>query len=77
MSSHKDELLAKKARLAELKRQRALREEQYTSGRHSLGEVGLIAPTKVELTALIPSRLLPQAGQQRSVCPRSTTLCLV
>jgi hypothetical protein len=39
MSSLKDELLAKKARLAELRRQKALREEQYASSRHSIGEV--------------------------------------
>ena len=39
MSSRKDELLAKKARLAELRRQRELRQEQYTSSRQSIGEV--------------------------------------
>ncbi|KAK4944457.1 hypothetical protein LTR10_016131 [Elasticomyces elasticus] len=38
MSSRKDELLAKKARLAELKRQRELRQEQYVSSRQSIGE---------------------------------------
>ncbi|KIW38227.1 uncharacterized protein PV06_09211 [Exophiala oligosperma] len=38
MSSRKDELLAKKARLAELRRQKALREEQYASSRQSIGE---------------------------------------
>ncbi|RMZ90998.1 hypothetical protein DV736_g1770, partial [Chaetothyriales sp. CBS 134916] len=37
MSSRKDELLAKKARLAELKRQRELRQEQLTSKRQSIG----------------------------------------
>lgn len=37
MSSRRDELLAKKARLAELKRQRELREEQNASGRLSFG----------------------------------------
>ncbi|KIX01377.1 uncharacterized protein Z518_09102 [Rhinocladiella mackenziei CBS 650.93] len=40
MSSRKDELLAKKARLEELKRQRVLRQEQYASSRQSIGEVG-------------------------------------
>lgn len=39
MSSRKDELLAKKARLAELKRQRELRQEQYAASRQSIGEV--------------------------------------
>ncbi|KAJ9497251.1 hypothetical protein H2202_007408 [Exophiala xenobiotica] len=38
MSSLKDELLAKKARLAELRRQKALREEQHASSRQSIGE---------------------------------------
>ncbi|RMZ78519.1 hypothetical protein DV737_g3793, partial [Chaetothyriales sp. CBS 132003] len=37
MSSRKDELLAKKARLAELKRQRELQQEQLTSKRQSIG----------------------------------------
>jgi dynein intermediate chain, cytosolic len=41
MSSRKDELLAKKARLAELKRQRELRQEHLTTKRQSLGEVSL------------------------------------
>ena len=39
MSSRKDELVAKKARLAELKRQRELRQEQLTTKRQSVGEV--------------------------------------
>lgn len=37
MSSRQQELLEKKARLAELKRQRALKEGQIASGRVSLG----------------------------------------
>lgn len=37
MSSRKEELLAKKARLAELKRQREIREERFSSGRPSIG----------------------------------------
>ena len=37
MSSRKDELLAKKARLAELKRQREIRQDQLTSNRQSIG----------------------------------------
>ena len=37
MASRKDEILAKKARLAELKRQRELRQEQFTSSRQSIG----------------------------------------
>lgn len=43
MSSRRDELLAKKARLAELKRQRELRQEQLSSSRLSIGgEVSLL-----------------------------------
>lgn len=42
MSSRKDDLLAKKARLAELKRQRELRQEQLTTTRPSLGGVSLL-----------------------------------
>ncbi|KAJ9615031.1 hypothetical protein H2200_001105 [Cladophialophora chaetospira] len=38
MSSLKEELAAKRARLAELRRQRELREEQYTTKRQSIGE---------------------------------------
>ncbi|ETI26551.1 hypothetical protein G647_03329 [Cladophialophora carrionii CBS 160.54] len=38
MSSLKEELAAKRARLAELKRQRELRQEQYTTKRQSIGE---------------------------------------
>lgn len=37
IQSRKEELLAKKARLAELKRQRELRQEQFASGRQSIG----------------------------------------
>ena len=42
MSSRKDDLLAKKARLAELKRQRELRQEQLTTARPSLAGVSLL-----------------------------------
>lgn len=37
VQSRRDELLAKKARLAELKRQREIREERFATGRPSLG----------------------------------------
>lgn len=41
LQSRKDEILAKKAKLAELKRQRELRQKEFTSNRQSLdaGEV--------------------------------------
>lgn len=37
MSSRRDEILAKKARLAELKRQREERQQQFAASRQSLG----------------------------------------
>ena len=37
MSSRRDEILAKKARLAELKRQREERQQQFAANRQSLG----------------------------------------
>lgn len=41
LQSRKDEILAKKAKLAELKRQRELRQKEFTNNRQSLdaGEV--------------------------------------
>jgi dynein intermediate chain, cytosolic len=44
MSTHQEELLAKKARLAELKRQRELRQEQLASKRQSIGQVCIPVP---------------------------------
>ena len=43
LQSRKDEILAKKAKLAELKRQRELRQKEFSSNRQSLDatEVGL------------------------------------
>ncbi|WPG97634.1 cytoplasmic dynein 1 intermediate chain 2 [Acrodontium crateriforme] len=41
VQSRKDEILAKRAKLAELKRQRELRQKEYTSSRQSLGGAGL------------------------------------
>ena len=42
MSSRRDELLAKKARLEELRRQRDLRRESYGSSTPNLGEVSCL-----------------------------------
>lgn len=44
MQQRRDEILAKKAKLAELKRQRELRNSQASAGRQSLsgGDVGLV-----------------------------------
>jgi len=38
LQARKDEILAKKAKLAELKRQREARQKEFTSSRQSLGE---------------------------------------
>lgn len=38
MQQRKDEILAKKAKLAELKRQRELRQKEFTQSRQSIGE---------------------------------------
>ena len=37
MQARKDEILAKKARLAELKRQREIRQKEFTTSRQSIG----------------------------------------
>ena len=47
MQQRKEEILAKKARLAELKKQNELRNRQFSATRQSLGdasEVGLAVP---------------------------------
>ena len=38
MQQRKDEILAKKAKLAELKRQRELRQKEFSQNRQSIGE---------------------------------------
>lgn len=38
VQSRKDEILAKKARLAELKRQREIRQKEFSSTRQSIGD---------------------------------------
>lgn len=39
VQARKDEILAKKAKLAELKRQRELRQKEFSNNRQSLGSV--------------------------------------
>lgn len=74
MSSRKEELLAKKARLAELKRQRELRQEHLASGRHSLGgEVGTGRERFPNVTDLF-SRALLRARLQRKDAMKSKIL---
>lgn len=43
MQSRRDEILAKRAKLAELKRQRELRASQATGGRPSIGSPGEVS----------------------------------
>ncbi|EQL36790.1 dynein intermediate chain, cytosolic, variant [Blastomyces dermatitidis ER-3] len=65
MQQRKDEILAKKAKLAELRRQRELRQKEFSQNRQSIGEGGseILAPTpgrsdsRAELNSLI-SRLV-------------------
>ncbi|EGC44634.1 cytoplasmic dynein intermediate chain [Histoplasma capsulatum var. duboisii H88] len=65
MQQRKDEILAKKAKLAELRRQRELRQREFSQTRQSIGEGGseILAPTpgradsRAELDSLI-SRLV-------------------
>ncbi|PGH09612.1 hypothetical protein AJ79_05668 [Helicocarpus griseus UAMH5409] len=64
MQQRKDEILAKKAKLAELKRQRELRQKEFSQNRQSIGEGSeVLAPTpgradsRAELDSLI-SRLV-------------------
>lgn len=45
MQQRKDEILAKKAKLAELKRQREIRAKEATSSRNSIG-----GPSEVEIS---------------------------
>ncbi|KAL2214082.1 WD40 repeat-like protein [Sarocladium strictum] len=73
MQQRRDEILAKKAKLAELKRQRELRASQATAGRQSIGgSADLISPTpgrandRREIESLINSLV----GESR---PGSTT----
>lgn len=47
LQSRKDEILAKKAKLAELKKQRELRQKEFTSNRQSL-DVGEVTTTTCE-----------------------------
>lgn len=51
MQQRRDEILAKKAKLAELKRQRELRASQASAGRQSLGsgDVGLLSSAPLHL----------------------------
>ncbi|OAP57172.1 hypothetical protein AYL99_07910 [Fonsecaea erecta] len=73
MSSRKDELLAKKARLAELRRQRELRQEQYTSSRQSIGEAPSPGKTaeerRSEIDHLVSSLIDRQRDKDSTASP--------
>ncbi|KAG9705283.1 hypothetical protein KCU86_g23581, partial [Aureobasidium melanogenum] len=45
LEARKQEILAKRAKLAELKRQRALRQKEFTSARESGDAAELISPS--------------------------------
>ncbi|KAK5129390.1 hypothetical protein LTR08_003550 [Meristemomyces frigidus] len=76
VQSRKDEILAKKARLAELKRQRELRQRDFSSNRQSLGDASELAQSsplrsrstqsRADIDSLISSILpdpsIPYAG---------------
>jgi len=53
IQSRKDEILAKKAKLAELKRQRELRQREFSSNRQSVGDASeVILPGTPEIDEL-------------------------
>ncbi|KIE03322.1 cytoplasmic dynein 1 intermediate chain 2, partial [Metarhizium majus ARSEF 297] len=72
MQQRRDEILAKKAKLAELKRQRELRASQASAGRPSLGGGDLISPTprRADNRREIESLINSLVGESR---PGSTT----
>ena len=43
VQARKDEILAKKARLAELKRQREIRQKEFSSTRQSIGDASEVS----------------------------------
>lgn len=49
MQQRKDEILAKKAKLAELKRQRELRQKEFNQSRHSIGDASDVRSSSAEL----------------------------
>lgn len=44
MQQRREEILAKKAKLAELKRQRELRQKEFTAHRQSIGDASEVCP---------------------------------
>ena len=49
MQQRKNEILAKRAKLAELKKQRELRQKEFTNTRNSVGDVSEVSAAPVEL----------------------------
>jgi dynein intermediate chain len=54
MQARKDEILAKKAKLAELKRQRELRQKEFTQNRASIGDASEVNTS----SCLHPTRVI-------------------
>lgn len=81
MSSRREEILAKKARLAEIKKQRELRQQEFAAARQSFGEIGKTGSprssrvqSKEELDDLISSLLdRPSSSRQESPGPSPTS----
>lgn len=73
LQSRKEELLAKKARLAELKRQRELRQEQFAHGRQSIGGE-VCTYTSPRSSLLLTLQRARQVGLQNSDGLRLTVL---
>ena len=55
VQARKDEILAKKARLAELKRQREIRQKEFSSTRQSIGDASEVI---IHLTNMWPYPML-------------------
>lgn len=46
MQQRRDEILAKKAKLAELKRQREMRQKEFTASRQSMSDASDVRPAR-------------------------------
>ena len=65
VQSRKDEILAKKARLAELKRQREIRQKEFSSTRQSIGDASEVCPPQ-KLSRIKPYLTSRQASTRIS-----------
>lgn len=53
MQQRKNEILAKRAKLAELKKQRELRQKEFTNNRNSVGDASEVCSPEIRLGELI------------------------